>query len=86
MHGAYPQTHTSIQPSSTLFALTLPDEPDRTKQVRLVDLPGHPRLRDEVKKHLPSCSGVVFVVDVVGVVRTAGQVAEYVPVPTLELN
>lgn len=46
--------------------------------MRLVDLPGHPRLRDVVKSQLREADAVVFVVDVQGIVRNAGQVAEYI--------
>jgi signal recognition particle receptor subunit beta len=41
-----------------------------------VDLPGHPRLKDEFKKNVKEADAVVFVVDIVGLVRTAGTVAE----------
>lgn len=46
------------------------------RQVRLVDLPGHPRLRDQILKYKADIWGVVFVVDVVGIVRNAAGVAE----------
>ena len=39
-------------------------------------MPGHPRLQDDVKKQLGEASAVVFVVDVVSIVRSAGAVAE----------
>ena len=42
-----------------------------------MDLPGHPRLKDEFKKNVKGADAVVFVVDIVGLVRTAGSVAEY---------
>lgn len=72
------QTHTSVLPSSTTVSLAPPSDPETSKPVRLVDLPGHPRLRDVVKSQLREADGVVFVVDVQGIVRNAGQVAEYV--------
>jgi len=59
--------------------VTYPDEPEGTaKQVKLVDLPGHPRLQDEAKKYIAEASAVVFVVDVAGVVRNATVVSESV--------
>lgn len=63
-----------MQPSITTF--TLRSSGKDSKQIRLVDLPGHPRLRDEFKKYVREASAVVFVVDVVGIVRNAGSVAE----------
>jgi signal recognition particle receptor subunit beta len=41
-----------------------------------VDLPGHPRLKDEFKKYVKDAQAVIFMIDVVGVVRNAGIVAE----------
>lgn len=75
VHNSYPQTHTSISTSSTTFPLVEPAG-DATKSLTLVDLPGHPRLKDEFKKHVKEADAVVFVVDIVGLVRTAGTVAE----------
>jgi len=49
---------------------------EATKSLTLVDLPGHPRLKDEFKKNIKGADAVVFVVDIVGLVRTAGTVAE----------
>jgi signal recognition particle receptor subunit beta len=48
----------------------------RTKTVRLVDMAGHARLRDEVSAAVADADAVVFVVDVTGVVRNAASVAE----------
>ena len=75
VHDSYPQTHTSISPSSTTFPLTETDG-EATKSLTLVDLPGHPRLKDQFKKNVKGADAVVFVVDIVGLVRTAGTVAE----------
>ncbi|WWD15760.1 hypothetical protein CI109_100182 [Kwoniella shandongensis] len=75
----YPQTHTSIVPSITTFTLPSPYDDGQSKQIRLVDLPGHPRLRDEVKKYVNEASAVVFVVDIQGIVRNASGVAEQLP-------
>ncbi|EIW69523.1 hypothetical protein M231_03243 [Tremella mesenterica] len=72
-YGTYPNTHTSIKSSTTTFTL------QTGKKIRLVDLPGHPRLRDGVTKNLREADGVVFVVDIVGLVRNAGMVAEQLP-------
>ncbi|WVQ98487.1 hypothetical protein IAU59_005613 [Kwoniella sp. CBS 9459] len=79
VHGIYPQTHTSVVPSITTFLLSSPYEDGTSKNLRLIDLPGHPRLRDQLKKHVKEASAVVFVVDVQAVVRNAASVAEELP-------
>ncbi|KAK1924738.1 signal recognition particle receptor beta subunit-domain-containing protein [Papiliotrema laurentii] len=77
--NVYPPTHTSVQSSTATVPLASPDEPSVTKPVKLVDLPGHPRLRDEIHASLPDASAVVFVVDIAAVVRNAAAVAEQIP-------
>ncbi|WVQ71429.1 hypothetical protein IAR50_000966 [Cryptococcus sp. DSM 104548] len=75
-------THTSIIPSTSTFSLSSPfsdSSHGKSKQIKLVDLPGHPRLRDEVKKYEGEAAGVVFVVDIQGVTRNASGVAEQLP-------
>ncbi|KIR69809.1 signal recognition particle receptor subunit beta [Cryptococcus deuterogattii CA1014] len=79
IHDIYPQTHTSIVPSDTTFDLDSPYEDGQKKQIRLIDIPGHPRLRDEVKKYIADTAGVIFVVDIQGIVRNASGVAEQLP-------
>ncbi|KAK8869965.1 hypothetical protein IAR55_000535 [Kwoniella newhampshirensis] len=79
VQGVYPQTHTSVVPSVTTFTLPSPYDDGQTKQIRLVDLPGHPRLRDELKKRIKDASAVVFVVDIQGIVRNSSGVTEELP-------
>ncbi|WVR05029.1 hypothetical protein IAU60_002041 [Kwoniella sp. DSM 27419] len=79
VHGIYPQTHTSVIPSITSFILSSPDDDGATKTLRLVDLPGHPRLRDQLKTHVKDATAVVFVVDVQAIVRNASSIAEELP-------
>ncbi|WWC69623.1 uncharacterized protein I206_103566 [Kwoniella pini CBS 10737] len=79
VHNSYPQTHTSIQPSITTFPSSSPFNDGQTKQVRLIDIPGHPRLRDELKKYIKDASAVVFVVDIQALVRNAAAIAEELP-------
>ncbi|GMK57884.1 hypothetical protein CspeluHIS016_0407180 [Cutaneotrichosporon spelunceum] len=71
-----PATHTSTVPSTASVAL---HASGRTKTVRLVDMAGHARLRDEVSAAVVDTDAVVFVVDVMGVVRNAASVAEQLP-------
>lgn len=55
VYGAAPATHTSMTLSSALVS---------EKNVRLVDLPGHPRLRSHLlAQHLASAQGVAFFID-----------------------
>ncbi|WWD01599.1 hypothetical protein V866_008544 [Kwoniella sp. B9012] len=76
VHETYIQTHTSIQPSITTFPLNSPYENGQTKPIKLIDLPGHPRLKDELKKYVKEASAVVFVVDIQALVRNSAAVAE----------
>lgn len=64
-------SHTSIQANATLY--TTPS-PGRT--LRLVDIPGHPRLRGQFTEYLADAAGIVFVVDAATVSRNGPVVAE----------
>ena len=46
------------------------------KAIRLIDIPGHPRLRDQFQEHLSDAKAVGFVVDTNSVSRNAPAVAE----------
>jgi signal recognition particle receptor subunit beta len=48
----------SLTSSTTSFSL-----PSSNRSIRLIDVPGHPRLQDEVKAKLRTADGAVFVVD-----------------------
>ena len=63
-----------MQPNTALL-------PSSSKaKVRLVDVPGHARLRAQgLADHLPAAKGVLFVVDASTVARTGAAVAECVP-------
>lgn len=63
-------THTSIQANSTLYTT------EQGRTLRLVDIPGHPRLRDQFTDHLADTAGVVFVVDSATISRNGAAVAE----------
>jgi signal recognition particle receptor subunit beta len=62
--------------ASVLLSETQDDPTGPAKQIRLLDLPGHPRLQDDVKAHLPDADGLVFVVDVQALLKNAGSIAE----------
>lgn len=62
----------------SISTVALPSDDEKPKVVRLVDLAGHARLRDQVGQHVETADGVVFVVDVVALVRNAAAAAECV--------
>lgn len=61
-----------------MSTVALPSDSGKPKAIRLVDLAGHARLRDQVGEHVETADAVVFVVDVVALVRNAAAAAEYV--------
>lgn len=64
-----------MQANSSL--LNIPGKRKR-EPIQIMDIPGHPRLRDQFKEALSSTKAVVFVVDANTVSRNAAVVAEYV--------
>jgi hypothetical protein len=52
--------------------------PPSTKTLRVVDIPGHPRIRDQFREYIPDAKAVAFVVDASTVSRNGAAVAEYV--------
>jgi signal recognition particle receptor subunit beta len=65
-------THTSLQTNSSLISV-----PSSNKTLRIVDIPGHPRVRDQFREHLPDAKAVIFVVDSSTVSRNGAVVAEH---------
>lgn len=66
-------THTSMQTNASIVTL-----PSSGKTFRVVDVPGHPRIRDQFEEHLLSARAVIFVVDTSTVSRVGPAVAECV--------
>lgn len=69
---AYKQTlpsHTSMQSNSAVVPLA-------QKTLRIIDIPGHPRIRDQFREHMQDARGIVFVVDASTVARAGPAVAE----------
>ncbi|KAI6132126.1 hypothetical protein EDD16DRAFT_1534706 [Pisolithus croceorrhizus] len=64
-------SHTSLQINSAHVVLP------PSKTLRIVDVPGHPRIRDQFREHLRSAKAIVFVVDASTVSRNAPAVAEH---------
>jgi signal recognition particle receptor subunit beta len=64
-------THTSLQANSSVVAL-----PALKKALTVVDIPGHPRIRDQVNDYIADAKAIVFVVDSSTVSRNGPVVAE----------
>lgn len=72
---AYDRTlpsHTSLQTNSAQMTLS------STQTLRVIDVPGHPRIRDQFREHLKDAKAVAFVVDCSTISRNGSAVAEYV--------
>ncbi|KIK99285.1 hypothetical protein PAXRUDRAFT_822906 [Paxillus rubicundulus Ve08.2h10] len=71
---AYDQTlpsHTSLQTNLAQVVLS------PTKTLRVIDVPGHPRIRDQFREHLGDAKAIAFVVDSSTISRNASVVAEH---------
>ncbi|KAJ3541357.1 hypothetical protein NMY22_g3918 [Coprinellus aureogranulatus] len=71
---AYTQTlptHTSLQANSSIVSLS------PSKNVRVVDIPGHPRIRGQFAEHLTDAKVLAFVVDSNTISRNGAAVAEH---------
>ncbi|KAF8891322.1 signal recognition particle receptor beta subunit-domain-containing protein [Infundibulicybe gibba] len=65
-------THTSLQPNTSIVVL-----PESKKSIKVVDIPGHPRIRDQFSEHLSDSRAIVFVVDASTISRNGPAVAEH---------
>jgi len=72
VYGQTLPTHTSLQINSSVCTL-----PSLRKTLRVIDVPGHPRVRDQFQEHLPASKAVIFVVDANTLSRTGPAVAEH---------
>ncbi|CAA6665536.1 unnamed protein product [Spirodela intermedia] len=71
-------TVTSMEPNEDWFILHSESEKkNKIKPVRVVDVPGHPRLRPKLDEFLPQAAGIVFVVDALDFLPNCRAVAEY---------
>lgn len=64
-------THTSLQANSSVIPLS------PTKNLRVVDVPGHPRIRGQFTEHLGDAKALAFVVDTNTISRNGAAVAEH---------
>ncbi|KAL7283595.1 hypothetical protein ACG7TL_003030 [Trametes sanguinea] len=72
---AYQQTlptHASMQTNAALVAL-----PSSRKAIRVIDVPGHPRIRGQFQEHMSEAKALAFVVDSSTVSRNGAAVAEH---------
>ncbi|KAI0819545.1 P-loop containing nucleoside triphosphate hydrolase protein [Trametes gibbosa] len=72
---AYQQTlptHASMQTNAVLVPL-----PSSQKAVRIIDVPGHPRIRNQFQEHVPHAKAIAFIVDASTVSRNGAAVAEH---------
>lgn len=72
-YGETPLTHTSLQPNVAVYSF-----PQSKKTIRLVDIPGHPRLRDQFQNHITNAKAIAFVVDANSISRNGAAIAELV--------
>ncbi|KAI0818641.1 signal recognition particle receptor beta subunit-domain-containing protein [Irpex lacteus] len=66
------RTHSSMQTNMASISL-----PPSSKALRIVDVPGHPRIRDQFREYMPDAKAVAFVVDASTVSRNGAAVAEH---------
>ncbi|KAH9857146.1 P-loop containing nucleoside triphosphate hydrolase protein [Lenzites betulinus] len=72
---AYQQTlstHASMQTNAALVPL-----PASHKTVRIIDVPGHPRIRDQFQEYMSDAKAIAFIVDASTVSRNGAAVAEH---------
>ncbi|GAW09654.1 signal recognition particle receptor subunit [Lentinula edodes] len=72
VYGQAPPTITSMQANSSFL-----DLPGKRDPIQIVDVPGHPRLRDQFKDFLSSAKALAFVVDANTASRNTAVVAEH---------
>ncbi|KAJ3880705.1 signal recognition particle receptor beta subunit-domain-containing protein [Lentinula edodes] len=72
VYGHAPPTITSMQANSSFL-----DLPGKRDPIQIVDVPGHPRLRDQFKDFLSSAKALAFVVDANTASRNTAVVAEH---------
>jgi signal recognition particle receptor subunit beta len=74
-YGQVLHTHTSLQTNSSISVLS------EKKTIRVIDVPGHPRIRDQFQEHLSDAKAIAFVVDTNTISRNGAMVAESVFAP-----
>ncbi|XP_005094006.1 signal recognition particle receptor subunit beta [Aplysia californica] len=73
VHKGFKETYTSIKANSGEYAV-----PEKNKNLRVIDLPGHERIRGQLLDEFKSLArGIVFVVDSGTLQKEVKEVAEY---------
>lgn len=67
-------THSSLTTNASL--LTLTEDGSSSATVKLIDVPGHARLRDKLQSALKETDDVVFVIDVAAIQKNGAEVTE----------
>ncbi|PKA61706.1 hypothetical protein AXF42_Ash008536 [Apostasia shenzhenica] len=76
--SAHHGTVTSMEPNDDTFLLhSEVEKKGKIKPVRVVDVPGHSRLRSKLDEFLPHAAGLIFVVDALDFLPNCRAVAEY---------
>jgi len=70
------QTITSMRENESTFILKSKED-ERTKEIHLVDVPGHERLRHRLSHFLPLAAGLIFLVDLVDFQDQLRSTSEY---------
>ncbi|KAH9945895.1 P-loop containing nucleoside triphosphate hydrolase protein [Epithele typhae] len=65
-------THTSMHTNVAQVTLS-----EKNKALRLIDIPGHPRIRDQLSEYMPHAKAIAFVVDASTISRNCPAVAEH---------
>jgi signal recognition particle receptor subunit beta len=65
-------THASLQTNASFITL-----PETNRKLRVIDIPGHPRIRHQYRDHFAESKAVVFVIDASTISRTGAVVAEH---------
>eukprot|EP01028_Stygiella_incarcerata_P013243 TRINITY_DN81690_c0_g1_i1.p1 TRINITY_DN81690_c0_g1~~TRINITY_DN81690_c0_g1_i1.p1 ORF type:complete len:278 (-),score=51.65 TRINITY_DN81690_c0_g1_i1:159-902(-) len=80
-HNEFPTTCTSMKLTETWFIMGEDSQGGSTasvgKKVSIVDIPGHPRIREEWKEHIESTSHVLFIVDATTLKKEVHEVCSF---------
>lgn len=76
--SAHQGTVTSMEPNDEIFNLhSEAEKGGKVRPVRVVDVPGHSRLRPKLDEYLPQAAGLIFVVDALDFLPNCRAAAEY---------
>ncbi|RKO93322.1 signal recognition particle receptor beta subunit-domain-containing protein [Blyttiomyces helicus] len=78
-YGKVAETRTSMTENQARFVLFSKEEeiPSPPKPVRIIDVPGHEKLRFKYAEFIPECSGIIFMLDSGAITRDVRRATEY---------